>query len=716
MTEIVWGSTRKPVASRQLARLIEKNFADEEGFLYVGYPVLSAAEGVNSIDALWVSPRRGVVIFHVVEGRGLEDYEAIQDEYANNLETKFRPHRELMRGRTLLAPPTVITYAPAAPVLKPSDGYPLANDDTLEAVAGAIVWDHPELYEFANSVVQSISSIRKGRRRRQVQNDGSMGYYLRQLENSIATLDSLQSRAVIETVEGVQRIRGLAGSGKTIVLALKAAYLHAQHPDWRIAVTFNTRSLKSQFVRLIDTFVSEQTGEGPIWENLQVVNAWGAPGGADRTGIYYQYVKAAGLEYHDLSFAKNKFSYGNEFDGVVEIALSAGHDIEPIFDVILVDEAQDFSPSFLRLCYNCLTDAKRLVYAYDELQSLTDRSLPPPEEIFGEKEDGSPRVTFSPPQPGKPSQDIILETCYRNSRPVLATAHALGFGIYRDVDPKTGTGLIQMFDNASLWQEVGYSVIAGRLADGESVTLSRTPETSPEFLEKPVEAQPLIEFVCFKNAAEQASWVAAQIEKNVRRDELNFDDIIVINPNPLTTVKAVAPIRRILFENEVPSHVAGVDTSADVFFSSDNDSVPFTGIFRAKGNEAGMVYVINGQDCFESFGNTARIRNQLFTAITRSKAWVRVTGYGAQMSKMIEEYSRVVRHDYQLSFVYPDEETRKHLNVINRDLTSDQKTKIRGAASSISELLSNVESGDILLEDLPAEQVAALRKLLGDKR
>ena len=43
-----------------------------------------------------------------------------------------------------------------------------------------------------------------------------------------------------------------AGSGKTIVLALKVAYLHAHHPDWTIAVTFNTRSLKGQFERLIN--------------------------------------------------------------------------------------------------------------------------------------------------------------------------------------------------------------------------------------------------------------------------------------------------------------------------------------------------------------------------------------------------------------------------------------------------------------------------------
>ena len=61
--------------------------------------------------------------------------------------------------------------------------------------------------------------------------EDSQGAKLKQLENSIATLDNLQSKAVIETVDGVQRIRGLAGSGKTIVLALKAAYLHAQHPS-----------------------------------------------------------------------------------------------------------------------------------------------------------------------------------------------------------------------------------------------------------------------------------------------------------------------------------------------------------------------------------------------------------------------------------------------------------------------------------------------------
>ena len=716
MTEIVWGSTRKPVASRSLANAIERHYKNDPGFLYVGYPVLSAAEGVNSIDALWVSPEHGIIIFHMIEGRETAGYEAIQDEFANNLETKFRPHRELMEGRTLLAAPTVVTYAPGLLIAEATKGYRLANDSTLKDVLDEISWDHPELYHFAHSVIQSISSIRKGRRRRAVARQNSKGDHLRTLENSIATLDSLQSRAVIETVEGVQRVRGLAGSGKTIVLALKAAYLHAQHPDWRIAVTFNTRSLKSQFTRLIETFVVEQTGEAPLWENLQVINAWGAPGGASRTGVYYQYCKAAEIPYYDLSFAKNKFSYGKEFEGVVELALSAGAPSEHLFDAILIDEAQDFSPNFLRMCYAMLSSERRLVYAYDELQSLNERSLPPPEEIFGFKDDGvTPNVQFTEPVPGRPSQDIILETCYRNSRPVLATAHALGFGIYRDIDPKSGTGLIQMFDNAQLWREVGYEVVGGHLEDGRPVSLARTPETSPAFLEEPKAAAPLIEFVCLRSEDEQARWIADAIEQNIGDDELSHDDIIVINPNPLTTVKQVAGPRKILFDKDIRSHVAGVDTSSDIFFAVDSDSVAFTGIFRAKGNEAGMVYVMNGQDCYSAYGNTAKIRNQLFTAITRSKAWVRVVGYGDNMRKLVEEYERIAAADFQLNFTYPTEETRKHLNVINRDLTLTQRDKIKGAATSITELLRDISSGDVMIDDLPSEQIAQLRKILGDR-
>lgn len=151
-----------------------------------------------------------------------------------------------------------------------------------------------------------------------------------------------------------------------------------------------------------------------------------------------------------------------------------------------------------------------------------------------------------------------------------------------------------------------------------------------------------------------------------------------------------------------------------MFFKNEVNSIAFTGIFRAKGNEAGMVYIINAQDCYGGPYNAGRVRNQLFTAITRSKAWVKVLGIGPQMAKLKQEYERVEAQNYELNFVYPDGETRKHLKVVNRDLTAAGQKKIEEAASVLSRLVSDISAGSVHLEDLPIEELAALRKMLAN--
>jgi superfamily I DNA and RNA helicase len=362
-----------------------------------------------------------------------------------------------------------------------------------------------------------------------------------------------------------------------------------------------------------------------------------------------------------------------------------------------------------------LSEKKRLVYAYDELQNLNDKSLPSPEDIFGRKLDGSPIVSFTNSSPTLPRQDITLQKCYRNSRPVLATAHALGFGIYRKPVPPLKTGLIQMFDQPTLWEEVGYTLSEGNLEENSFVTLERTPDTSPLFLENHSLVDDLIQFIPFSSAAEQATWLAEAIAKNLNEDELGPDDIVVINPDPLSTRDAVGLPRKLLFDMGINSHLTGVDTSPDIFFDADGKSVAFTGIFRAKGNEAGMVYVINAQDCTAAFGNSARMRNRLFTAITRSKAWVRVLGVGPQMDRLIEEFLAVKTADFRLRFRYPTAAERSHLNIVNRDMTSEEKKKIKSGAKTIADLVNELRMGKLFIEDLPQQDVEALRQLLASK-
>ncbi len=716
MINVTKGATCKPVSSQQLAKHLQSRYPDLQGELYIGYPIINTPEGKFAIDALMISREKGLVIFNLIEGRNIDDYACEQNNSANRLETKLRGYSELMNGRDLLAVPEVITFAPVADISKHEvEGFPLCDLNTVDERIDSICWENSDLFEKVLSIIQSISTIRQRREQREINKIDSRGAKLKRLEDSIANLDNQQSKAVIELVDGVQRIRGLAGSGKTIVLALKAAYLHMQNPDWKIAVTFNTRSLKEQFRRLINTFVISQANEEPNWSKISILNAWGGRGSAENSGLYHQYVSAHGLEYVDFRTARERYPDTSEFASVCAKAIEETMDSAQmsLFDIILIDEAQDFAPPFFQMCYLMLTTKKRLVYAYDELQSLTESYLPPPEELFGQNNDGSPRVVFSPAQADQTKRDIILQKCYRNSRPVLVAAHALGFGIYRQSDEKAGTGLVQMFDQPNLWREIGYCEESGALKEGQDVTLTRSTETSPSFLEDHSDINDLIQFIPFDSRQEQAQWLAKQIHCNLNEDELDADDIIVINPDPISTRSAVGRPRRILFDMGIDSHLAGVDLSADTFFHNKKKSIAFTGIFRAKGNEAGMVYIMNAQDCAESYGSLTRIRNQLFTAITRSKSWVRVLGIGQGMQTLMDEYQAVKDANFRLKFTYPTEEVRKTIRIINRDMTAIEKQTTKETEEKLSQLLDDIDAGRVRIEDLPPKVTEGLRHWFG---
>ena len=710
MINTVWGSTDKPVSSRRLAEVLSAE-SDLEGTLYIGYPIIGTPEGSFPIDGLLVSPTKGLVLFSVVEGRNLPNYAEAQDEGFNKMQAKLLQHQNLIRKRKLLVDIHTLTFAPAVNQLDVADdeGHLLCNADNLITAIDELNGFDPAVFPALVSVIQAISTLRRGRKKRELHNQNSRGTKIKSLEDSIANLDSQQSAAVVETYEGVQRIRGLAGCGKTIVLALKVAYLHAKHRDWLIGVTFNTRSLKKQFENLITTFVLEQANEEPDWDKIRILNAWGAPGGTDRTGIYFEFCRDHGVEYLDFGTAKTRFGSEKAFEAACDIALQGVKQFVPKYDAILVDEAQDFAPNFLLLCYEYLKDPKRLVYAYDELQNLGNRSLPPVEEIFGKNTDGTPRVIIHPTEVGKPKQDIILDACYRNSRPVLSTAHALGFGIYRN------EGLVQIFENKNLWFDIGYQESAGEIEDGELVTLTRTPKSSPQFLEKHSPVEDLIQFEVFKTSAAQTAWLVAEIKRNLTEDELIPDDIVVINPDPLKTKEAVGSARRTLMEMGINSNLAGVTTIADVF--TEPGTVTFTGIFRAKGNEAAMVYVINAQDCFGGHWppGVARIRNRLFTAITRSKGWVRVLGVGKEMSALKAEFEKVKAEDFALTFRYPTEEERKTMTTVNRDMSKAEQDRSAKRRSNFADIIESLESGESFIEDYPDHLVEKLKGLLAKK-
>jgi superfamily I DNA and RNA helicase len=707
MLNVIWGSNKdKPESARALAEALTA-FDDLDGYLYIGYPVMGSPLGPVKFDALAVTMRLGLIAFDLVEGVDVGDFVARQDEAASMLDVKLKPYPGLKAGRKLRFEINTITFAPAkAQVPARNHPYLIANRASLESALDecqAII--DPDLYQQLLGAVQVVTTIRAGKVKREPKKADSRGARLKRVEESIANLDQHQSRAVIETVDGVQRIRGLAGSGKTIILALKVAYLHSQNPEWRMAVTFNTRSLKEQFRRLINFFTIEQTGTEPDWEQIDIINAWGAPGDREDDGIYHKFCRDHGLNFLDFGSAKAKYGGGERpFTGVCAEALQYSGELKPRYDIILVDEAQDFPPEFLRLCYRFLLPPKRLVYAYDELQSLTGIAVLPPQDLFGRDEKGQPLVEIDTSELATPRQDVILEKCYRNPRPVLTTAHAIGFGVYRD------GGLVQIFDEDALWTDVGYVVEQGALELGKDVTLARTSISSPLFLEEHSSPADLVQFLSFSSSNEQTEWLVKSIQDDINDEELRPEDIVVINPDPLTTRDEVGPARRKLFTMGINSEIAGVSTSRDVF--SKVGSVTFAGVFRAKGNEAGMVYIINAHDCFRSHSKSvlALNRNRLFTAITRSKAWVRVLGVGARMDGLKAEWEQLASHGYKLAFKYPTAEEKAEMRLINIDPAPRRRRKApKAERASIDSVLEGIARGNIDPESL-IEQIKRAEK------
>jgi superfamily I DNA and RNA helicase len=705
MLDFVLGEKRNPLAADQLiAALTDDGLT---GTLYIGYPVLASLDEQLFVDALLTCEQYGVVVFDLASS-SLTDLavRSRQDDLYQAIRQKLITNRSLRDGRNLVIEPLTATVSPSAPGIRMESGVLVCPPDqvlaALQEHARPISAEH---LRQVNASIQRVSTIKPQRKRPQVARADSRGAIMKEIEQEIANLDAWQKSAAIESPDGPQRIRGLAGSGKTVVLALKAAYLHTRYPQWRIAVTFNTRSLYQQFTDLIRRFTFDQTNDEPDWTKLQLLHAWGS---SSHRGVYSEIASSAGHPVRNYVVAKEAYGQAGAFEGVCEelrlhvIRTNA----EPIFDAVLIDEAQDFARPFFELVYLMTKPPHRVVFAYDELQSVTGNEMLPPEALFGKDAAGVARVPHLTNEAGRARRDIVLPICYRNTPWALTVAHALGFGIYREEQ------LVQFFEQPSLWSEIGYEVVAGEIAPEKRVVLRRRTEATPPFFKRLLSAEDSVQCKIFSDRDKQAEWVAAEIKRNITEDELEKRDILIILADPISAKKEAVPVIRALERLGIDAHLAGVTSSVDELF--DEDSIAISGIHRAKGNEAPMVYLLNSEYGVPAI-ELIRRRNILFTAITRSRAWVRLCGIGEAMEKIQTEVDAVRAHDYQLDFTLPSLEQLRRLRRIHREISPDEKAKIRTATAGMSELLEQVERGELPPDAIPDALLARLRHFQSKK-
>jgi superfamily I DNA and RNA helicase len=658
------------------------------------------------IDSLLTCREYGVVIidFKQSDGpRASDEIQEHQDDLYNALQRKLLQYKPLLNGRKLAVDINVLTFVSDEAAAQRYDGAEVAGPGSLaRKLAGYSSINEPTL-RFVNAAIQRVGTIKPATKRTNVVLPTSRGAIIQRIEREIANLDQWQKRAAIETPDGPQRIRGLAGSGKTIVLALKAAYLHTANPEWDIVVTFSTRALYQQFKDLVRRFCFDHTEDEPDWSKLRIMHAWGS---GRQPGLYAEIAAANDLPIKDFNYAKTAYSYETAFEGVCDELLTSLKPVAPkqLFDAILIDEAQDLPRSFFEICYLSSRNPNRLVFAYDELQNLGAYSMAPPAELFGAEQDGSPRVPNLDTEEDLPRRDIVLPVCYRNTPWALTTAHAIGFGIYRR------QGLVQFFENAHLLEDVGYRVRSGSLEQGQFVELERARNSFPSYFEELISKDDAVEWRPFETSEQQAEWIATNIQTNLDKDELRHTDILVIVPNAIKSRDQAATIMDALAKVGIASHLAGVTSSVDSLYQE--NSIAISGIYRAKGNEAAMVYISHSEYAWSPF-ITVRARNVLFTAITRSRAWVRLCGIGPGMSALIEELEKVKQHEYRLAFSVPSESQLAKMRKIHRDRTDSEIAQQRDALKRLRELVAMAESGDLPFEAIPEDLKKRLGSILG---
>ena len=706
MLDITFGLTDKQPYAREVARALQR--LDIVGSLYIGYPIFATADDQITADALLVTRQHGLVVFQLYSIAPQSPDDSEWGPIRNDLdrlfvavESSLQRHEELRRGRGLVVEPRTVGIFPTLPVRPEADDNIFVDIAHLgDAVAGLSAIDE-ESYRRLEAALQRVTTIKPRKRRQKAVTPRSRGSVLKEIEREIANLDQLQKQAAIQTPDGPQRIRGLAGSGKTIVLALKAAYLHAQHPEWNIAVTFQTRSLYQQFQDLIRRFSFEQINDEPDWQKLQVLHAWGAGG---REGVYSQIAHHVGADAKDFLYGRARFGRENAFEGVCAelLALLPADLTTPIYDAVLIDEAQDLPPAFFQLVYRFTKDPKRIAWAYDDLQRLSEVSMPTLGELFGTDDDGEPLVSLTNSEITQ--QDVVLRMCYRNPPWMIVAAHALGLGVYRP------QGLVQHFDDAGLWTDVGYSVKQGALEPGQRVTLVRGPDSFPQYFPRLLDPDDVVSHHRFASESEQADWIAAEVEANLLGDELEPDDILIVLPESRTARADARPISAALARLRITSHLAGVTSSVDELFSP--ESVAIAHIHRSKGNEAAMVYVANANRCVSSYSQVT-LRNTLFTAITRSRAWVRVCGVGDQMKALEDEIGKV-KENYELRFKIPTRDELAKMRQIHRELSASERQRLESMTKSLRGLIESIARGEIDLEQLPLDVRAGLTRLIRD--
>ncbi len=165
--------------------------------------------------------------------------------------------------------------------------------------------------------------------------------------HDIKAMDLHQENLAKQIGDKNRLIRGVAGSGKTLILASRAKLLAKEQPDWKILILCYNISLARNIEQIVYHMMNEP-------DNLFDFDFTGSENVKERKH------NISVRNFH--SWLKNDLKMNEKELPTVLEKVKNGEAILPTYDAILIDEGQDFESAWFELVAVFLTQKPNLFY------------------------------------------------------------------------------------------------------------------------------------------------------------------------------------------------------------------------------------------------------------------------------------------------------------------------------------------------------------------
>ncbi|WP_411347225.1 3'-5' exonuclease [Paenibacillus sp. WLX2291] len=376
------------------------------------------------------------------------------------------------------------------------------------------------------------------------------GYYqddlLLSLHN-IQAMDLHQESLARQIGDRHRLIRGVAGSGKTLILATRARTLLREHPEWRVLVlcygsplSCNIRSMiRNKLSEPEDLFewsamesqIGDNDADDPLNRQLEI--------GTFHDWLYKQF---------PLKFSMSEKENERQIAELLD-QLDSGKVTAPQYDAILIDEGQDLEPQWLELITKALNpETQSLLIVEDKAQKIFRR------KVSLSRNTG---LDFR-------GRSKILSINYRNTSQIVGFA----WDFYRS--------------HSKLKDKFQTTITANEPA--EIIPPQGTKRRGPE------------PQMCRCNSIqEEMQWVAEQMQNLHQEKKVEYADMAILYrvKGSYKNAFIVDAIRQELDKNGIPHNWFTESKKTKDNFDRNHPSVKISTIDSAKGMDFRAVFIVN---------------------------------------------------------------------------------------------------------------------------